>query len=86
MKKNEDVLNDLQGEFQTVEAYDKTPTICKYLLALIEAVKNQRQRKTDDLATLVELKIGAQYVSDEQAGSKALRLSYDTKTKFLDSY
>ena len=88
MKRNEAVLSGSPGKLYAVEANYKIPVGCKYLLALIEVAKNQRQPKTDDLVKLLELKIGAFYVkySDEQAGSKALRSSYDRQTKLLESY
>lgn len=59
MNKNKAVPNDLQGKFYTVEAYDKTPVNCNNPLAFIEAVKNQRQPKTNDLGTLLGLTISA---------------------------
>ena len=46
MKKNEDVLNYLSGELYTTEANDKIPNNCKYPLALIQAVQNQKQTNT----------------------------------------
>ena len=41
MKRNEAVLNDFPGEPYTIEANDKIPDSCKYLLALIQVAQGQ---------------------------------------------
>ena len=39
-KRNDAILNDLSGEFYTI---DKIPDKCKYSLATIQAAQNQKQ-------------------------------------------
>ena len=56
---NEAALNDLPGEFYTIEGNDKIPDNCKYPLTAIEATKNEKQTNTGGLAKLFKLKIGA---------------------------
>ena len=112
MKKNESVLNELPSELYTIEANSKFSHNCKYLLALIQAAKNQKQTNTGGLSKLLKLEIDAKIMltvnidiqgrlingqtgfirhiefaqcsarkvyikfSNEEAGSKAMTLSY----------
>ena len=63
VKRNEVVLNDLPGEFYTIEASYKIPDNCKYLETLIQAAQNQKQTKTEGLAKLLKLKnVGAKVI------------------------
>ena len=59
MKRNEAVLDDLLGELNKTEAFNKIPDICKYPLTTIQAVQNQKQTSTEGLAKLLKFKIGA---------------------------
>ena len=59
MKKNESVLNELPSELYTIEANGKFSHNCKYLLALIQAAKNQKQTNTGGLSKLLKLEIDA---------------------------
>ena len=62
MKRNEAVLNELPGDFYTIETHDKIPDICKYPLALIQADQNQKKTNTRGLAKFLRLKICAKVV------------------------
>ena len=46
MKRNDAVLNDLPGKLYIIEAHDKIPDNCKYLLATIQSAQSQKQRNT----------------------------------------
>ena len=59
MKRNEAILNELPCELYRIESNDKIPDNCKYPLALIQAVQNQKPKNTGGLAKLLKLKIGA---------------------------
>ena len=51
MKRNEIVLNDLSGEFYTIEANDKIQDNCRYSLATIQAAQNQKQANQGGLVS-----------------------------------
>ena len=53
------VLNDLPAEFNRRKANDKIPDSCKYPLATIPAVQNQKQTNIGGLAKLLKIKIDA---------------------------
>ena len=59
MKMNEAVLSDLPGEIYRRKANDKIPHNCKYPLATIPALQNQKQTNARGLAKLLKIKIGA---------------------------
>ena len=46
IKRNEVVLNELPGEHCIVETNDKIPDSCKYLLVLMQASQNGKQKNT----------------------------------------
>ena len=56
VKKNEVVLLYLTGESYTIKANIKFTYCCKYSLAAIQAVQNQKEANTGSLAKLLKLK------------------------------
>ena len=68
MKRNNTVLNDLPGQLYIIEANDKIPDNCKYLMALIQAAQNLKQTNTGDLAKLLKLKIDAKVMLTVNTG------------------
>ena len=55
MKWNDDVvLNDLPGELYTIEADDKNPDNCKYPLATIHTIQDQKRTNIGGLAKLLQ--------------------------------
>ena len=59
MKRNEAVPNELPGEIYTIEANDKISDNFKYILALVQAVQNQKQTNTVGSAKFLKLKVSA---------------------------
>ena len=62
MKRNDAVVNYVPGKLYIIEADDKIPDNCKYILAAIQAAKNQKQTNTGRLAKLFKLKISANVI------------------------
>ena len=56
VKRNEVVLLDLPGESYTIKTNRKFTDCCKYSLAAIQAVQNQKEANIGSLAKLLKLK------------------------------
>ena len=62
IKRNEVVLNKLPGKHYTVETNDKIPDNCKYLLVLMQASQNGKQKNTGCFTKIPKLKAGAKVI------------------------